>query len=81
MTEASIDAGWSRDLFVALGEDLGDGSWSIRIQYKPLIRLIWVGAFVMALGGLVAMSDRRYRSRSTATDADGATAKNAVQAT
>jgi len=81
MTEASIDAGWSRDLFVALGEDLGDGSWSIRIQYKPLIRLIWVGAFVMALGGLVAMSDRRYRSRSTATDVDGATAKNAVQAT
>jgi cytochrome c-type biogenesis protein CcmF len=60
MTEADIDAGWSRDLFVALGEDLGEGAWSVRLQYKPLIRLIWFGAFVMALGGLVAATDRRY---------------------
>ena len=61
MTEAGIVAGWNRDLFVALGEDLGDGSWSIRIQYKPMIRWIWFGCFIMALGGLVAITDRRYR--------------------
>jgi cytochrome c-type biogenesis protein CcmF len=61
MTEAGIDAGWNRDLFVALGEPLGNNAWSVRIQYKPLIRFIWFGALVMALGGLIAASDRRYR--------------------
>jgi len=61
MTEASIDAGWDRDLFVALGDSLGNGAWSVRIQYKPLIRWIWFGCAVMALGGIVAMTDRRYR--------------------
>jgi cytochrome c-type biogenesis protein CcmF len=61
MTEASIDAGWDRDLFVALGDSLGNGAWSVRIQYKPLIRWIWFGCGVMALGGIVAMTDRRYR--------------------
>ena len=68
MTEAGIDVGWTRDLFVALGEPLGDGSWSVRIQYKPMIRFIWLGALVMALGGLVAVSDRRYRSRYPVAD-------------
>jgi cytochrome c-type biogenesis protein CcmF len=63
MTEAGIDAGWSRDLFVALGDDLGENAWSVRIQYKPLVRFIWLGALVMALGGLVAATDRRYRER------------------
>jgi cytochrome c-type biogenesis protein CcmF len=61
MSEAGIDAGWGGDLFVALGERLGDGSWSVRIQYKPLIRFIWFGCLVMALGGIVAVSDPRYR--------------------
>ncbi len=61
MTEAGIDAGWNRDLFVALGDPLGDGAWSVRVQYKPLIRFIWLGAFIMAIGGIVAASDRRYR--------------------
>ena len=61
MTEAGIDAGWSRDLFVALGDDLGQGAWSVRLQYKPMIRFIWLGAVVMALGGLLAITDRRYR--------------------
>ncbi len=61
MTEAAIDAGWNRDLFVALGEDLGGGAWSVRLQYKPLVRFIWLGAFVMAAGGLIALTDRRYR--------------------
>lgn len=61
MTEAAIDAGLGRDLFVALGEPLGNDSWSMRLQYKPLIRLIWLGTLLMALGGLLAASDRRYR--------------------
>ncbi|MFO1465178.1 MAG: cytochrome c-type biogenesis CcmF C-terminal domain-containing protein [Steroidobacteraceae bacterium] len=63
MSEAAIDVGWGRDLFVAMGDDLGQGAWSMRIQYKPLIRLIWLGALVMAVGGVVAASDRRYRQR------------------
>ncbi len=61
MTEAGIDAGWSRDLFVALGDPLGEDAWSVRIQYRPLIRFIWFGCLIMALGGLIAVSDRRYR--------------------
>jgi cytochrome c-type biogenesis protein CcmF len=69
MTEAGIDARWSRDVFVALGDDLGDGAWSVRIQYKPLVRFIWLGALVMALGGLIAATDRRYRLRNPATEA------------
>ncbi len=60
-TEAGIYASWNKDLFVALGDQLGNGTWSVRIQYKPLIRFIWAGALLMALGGLVAVSDRRYR--------------------
>ncbi|MBN8280357.1 MAG: heme lyase CcmF/NrfE family subunit, partial [Gammaproteobacteria bacterium] len=65
MTEAGIDAGWSRDLFVALGDPLGNDAWSVRLQYKPLVRFIWLGALVMAFGGLLALSDRRYRVRVT----------------
>ena len=61
MTEADIVVGWNRDLFVALGDQIGSDTWSVRIQYKPMIRFIWFGALVMALGGLLAASDRRYR--------------------
>ena len=68
MTEAGIDAGWNRDLFVALGDPLGNNAWSMRLQYKPLIRFIWLGALIMALGGLIAASDRRYRLRATAPE-------------
>ena len=65
MTEAAIDAGLTRDLFIALGEPLDDqGAWAIRIYYKPFIRWIWLGAIIMALGGLFAASDRRYRRSS-----------------
>ena len=60
MTEAGILASLHRDLFVALGDPLGNGAWSVRLQYKPMIRLIWLGALIMALGGLIAASDRRY---------------------
>ena len=61
MTEAGIHPGLDKDLFVALGDQLGNGGWSVRVQYKPLIRLIWLGTLIMALGGVIAVSDRRYR--------------------
>jgi cytochrome c-type biogenesis protein CcmF len=72
MTEAAIHARLSRDLFVAMGEPLGQGAWSMRIQYKPMIRMIWLGALVMALGGALAASDRRYRLAREATVPEGA---------
>ena len=61
LTEAAIDWGLTRDLYVALGESLGDGSWALRLYYKPFIRWIWLGGVFMALGGLLCMFDRRYR--------------------
>ncbi len=68
MTESGIEVDWNRDLFVAMGDDLGAGAWSVRIQYKPMVRFIWLGALVMALGGLIAISDRRYRTRRETAD-------------
>jgi len=61
MTEAAIDAGVTRDLFVALGEPLENGSWAVRLQYKPFIRWIWFGCILMALGAILAIMDKRYR--------------------
>jgi cytochrome c-type biogenesis protein CcmF len=62
MTEAAIHPGLTRDLFVALGEEIdSDGSWAIRMYYKPYIRWIWLGAIIMSIGGLLAATDRRYR--------------------
>jgi cytochrome c-type biogenesis protein CcmF len=61
MTEAAIDSSLLRDVFVALGEPLGEGAWSLRLRVKPLINLLWIGAGLMALGGFVAISDKRYR--------------------
>lgn len=64
MTEAAIDRGVTRDLYIAMGERLDDGkSWAVRIYYKPFVRWIWFGAILMSIGGLVAMSDKRYRFR------------------
>ena len=74
MTEASIDASLARDVFVALGEPLGDGAWAVRVQHKPLIRLIWLGPIIMALGGLIAVSDRRYRLRARVRETDAGAA-------
>ena len=65
MTEAGIHVDWNKDLFVALGDQLGNGAWSVRVQYKPMIRFIWFGAIIMALGGLIAVSDRRYRLKAS----------------
>jgi cytochrome c-type biogenesis protein CcmF len=60
MTEAAIDPSLVRDLYVALGESLGGGAWSLRIYYKPLIRWIWLGGLFISLGALLAAFDRRY---------------------
>ena len=63
MTEAAIDIGFTRDLYVSLGEPIPDsgGSWSVRVYHKPFINWIWGGCVLMALGGFLALSDRRYR--------------------
>jgi cytochrome c-type biogenesis protein CcmF len=61
MTEAAIDAGLIRDLYVSLGEPLEDGAWSVRLYHKPFVDWIWGGCLIMALGGVLAVSDRRYR--------------------
>jgi cytochrome c-type biogenesis protein CcmF len=76
MTEAGIANQPGRNVFAALGEDLGGGRWSVRAQIRPLVNYIWLAAFLMALGGAIAASDRRYRSGSLARDAasDGASA-------
>jgi cytochrome c-type biogenesis protein CcmF len=64
MTEARIDDRLLRHVFVAIVDPLGDGAWSVHVQYRPLINLIWYGCGVMALGGLLAATDRRYRERA-----------------
>ena len=61
MTEAAINAGISRDIYVALGDAVGGDAWTVRIHIKPFIRWIWFGCLMMAFGGLLAASDRRYR--------------------
>lgn len=66
MTEAGIDSGLTRDLFVALGEQLQNGDWSLRIYVKPFINWIWLGAFIMAFGGVLSISDKRYRMANIA---------------
>jgi cytochrome c-type biogenesis protein CcmF len=61
MTEAGIDRGFTRDLYVSLGEATNDGAWVVRVQHKPFVGWIWGGCLIMAFGGLLAASDRRYR--------------------
>ena len=60
MTETAIDSGLFRDLYVSLGEPVAGGAWSVRVYYKPFVGWIWGGAVLMALGGGLALSDRRY---------------------
>ena len=75
MTEAAIDAGIWRHLYVSLGEEVGAGAWTLRIYHKPLISWIWAGCLLMALGGGLAALDRRYRvgARNPATCSTGPT--------
>ena len=61
MTEAAIDGNLVRDLYISMGEPLENGDWSVRLYYKSFVRCIWLGGFLMALGGLIATADRRYR--------------------
>jgi cytochrome c-type biogenesis protein CcmF len=61
MTNAAIDTGLTRDLYVSLGEQVGTTSWTVRVYYKPFVDWIWGGCLVMAFGGVLAISDRRYR--------------------
>ena len=80
MTEAGIAPGLTRDLYVALGESLEDGSWSVRLSAKPFVRWLWLGALLMASGALLATRDprfRRARARHPARLADGADANSA----
>jgi cytochrome c-type biogenesis protein CcmF len=74
MTEAAIDTGVFRDLYVSLGEPVGDSYWIVRVQHKPLIVWIWGGCLLMAFGGLLAASDRRYRIRQNSELAEPAPA-------
>ncbi|KMT66345.1 heme lyase CcmF/NrfE family subunit [Catenovulum maritimum] len=61
MTEAGIDASLARDLYVALGEQLQDGAWAVRVYVKPFVRWIWLGGLLMSIGGLLCIADKRYR--------------------
>jgi cytochrome c-type biogenesis protein CcmF len=79
MTEAGIDPGFTRDLYVALGEPLEDGAWAVRLHVKPFVRWIWLGGLLMALGGFLAALDRRYRVKVT-TKAREALGMTGVQA-
>ncbi|EPH1424769.1 heme lyase CcmF/NrfE family subunit [Klebsiella aerogenes] len=65
MTEAAIDGGLARDLYAALGEELADGSWAVRLYYKPFVRWIWFGGMLMAFGGVLCILDPRYRLRKS----------------
>ena len=68
MTEAGIEPGWNRDLIISMGDQVGRDTWSVRVQYRPLVRFIWLGALIMAFGGLLAVTDRRYRVRAKAAE-------------
>jgi cytochrome c-type biogenesis protein CcmF len=61
MTEAAIDTGFTRDLYVSLGDSVSATAWVVKVQHKPFIDWIWGGCLLMAIGGAIAASDRRYR--------------------
>jgi cytochrome c-type biogenesis protein CcmF len=78
MTEAAIDTGFTRDLYVSLGEPAGGNAWIVRVYYKPFVDWIWGGCVLMALGGLLAATDRRYRATRRATAAEATTVVTAA---
>lgn len=78
MTEAGIDSGFTRDLFVALGEQLKNGDWSLRIYVKPFINWIWLGTFIMAFGGILSISDKRYRMAKITVKPKANTSQNSA---
>ena len=72
MTESAIDSGFTRDLYIAMGEPLGEGDWAVRLSVKPFVDWIWAGAFLMGLGGFVSITDKRYRKRIKEEKAEAA---------
>ena len=73
MTEADIDPGLFRDIYVAMGEPVGDeGAWAVRLHYKPMVRWMWLGAILMALGAFTTVLDKRYRRVRAAVPAAAA---------
>jgi len=64
MTEAAIDASLWRDLYIALGEPIGENAWAVRLQYKPMVRWLWLGSLMIGFGALGTVFDRRYRSQA-----------------
>ena len=74
LTEAGIANDWNRHLLASMGDSLGNDTWSMRLQYKPMVRFIWLGAYIIALGGFIAMLDRRYRQRVRAEEPSAANA-------
>ncbi|MCR8921696.1 heme lyase CcmF/NrfE family subunit [Dasania sp. GY-MA-18] len=68
MTEADIDAGLMRDLYVAMGEPLANDAWAVRLHYKPFVRWMWLGGLIMAFGAVLAALDKRYRLKATANN-------------
>jgi cytochrome c-type biogenesis protein CcmF len=82
-TESAVDAGVTRDLYVALGEPMDandiEGAWALRLYYKPFIRWIWAGGLLMMLGGLVCATDKRFRIKRSARAEAGAEAADDLQ--
>ena len=82
MTEAGIQSGVFRDLYVALGEAVSSNEWGLRVYYRPFVQWIWFGALLMAIGGLVGAMDRRYRSTSVRnSESQSASVKSSTAAT
>jgi cytochrome c-type biogenesis protein CcmF len=77
MTEAAIKVGFLRDVYVSMGEPIDDSTWIVRLYHKPFISWIWLGSLMMAIGGICAASDRRYRKLAERRAAAGATARAA----
>jgi len=75
MTEAGISPSIIHDLYASLGEPLDGGAWSVRIYHKPMVEWIWFGCLMMALGGLLALSDKRYRLKKRTDQAGVVEAK------
>lgn len=78
MTEAAIRSGLKGDLYVSLGEPVDGGAWIVRVYVKPLVTWIWAGCVLMALGGILAVTDRRYRVRRTAEESTAPVASAAA---
>jgi len=81
MTEAAIDPGLFRDVYVALGDPLPNNAWAVRVHYKPFVRWIWLGAIFMALGGTLTMLDKRYRRKKSIKQDEAITSNNAIPTT